>query len=148
MKQGVFFIYLAACLVAIQGCSGPGYRSATPYRQKYETQQETGYSEAEEDMASRRSGGSVVMRIRAQAWQLMEDGELDAASQSIERGLRIAPKDEFLWSQLAQVRLEQQDYEQARYLAAKSSDLAGRNVSLISKNREIILEADRLSLQQ
>ncbi len=148
MKQMVIFFFLAFCLAVIQGCSVPGYRSATPYRQKYETPLKTFHSGAEGGWAARRPGGAVVTKIQEQAWQLMEMGEFAAASQRIERGLRIAPKDEFLWSQLAQVRLEQQDYEQARYLAAKSSDLAGRNVSLISKNREIILEADRLSSQQ
>ena len=70
-------------------------------------------------------------------------GRLDLASATLERGLRIAPKDAILWSQLAEVKLQQQRYQQARSLAAKSNSLAGSHIDIVQKNQWIIEEARR-----
>ncbi len=146
MKQKILISFLVIiCLAVVQGCSG--HRSPTPYRQKYDSRTDVPPG-VPEGLLDTRPRESVVVKIRKQARQLIEDGELDAASQTIERGLRIAPKDEFLWSQLAVVRLGQRNYQQARSLAAKSIDLAGRNSALVSRNREIIQEAEEFSLRQ
>ena len=80
---------------------------------------------------------SVAADISYQASQLMQKGNLEAAAQTLERGLRIAPKDAYLWSQLATVRLQQRRYGQAQSLAAKSSSLAQGNTSLRYKNQVI-----------
>ena len=87
-------------------------------------------------------GNLVVQGISDQANQLIRKGELDAAAQTIERGLRIAPKEALLWSQLATVRLKQRRYGQAQSLAAKSSSLAPGNAALVSEN-QIIIESAR-----
>jgi len=51
-------------------------------------------------------------------------GDLDAATVSLERALRIAPDDALLWQRLAEVRLAQQRYPLVVQLAAKSNALA------------------------
>lgn len=87
------------------------------------------------------STNPTVQNIKNQAIQLRNKGQLEAAAQTLERGLRIAPKDASLWSQLASVRLKQRQYGQAQSLAHKSNTLARGNRSLIQKNQNIILEA-------
>jgi Flp pilus assembly protein TadD len=82
-----------------------------------------------------------VQNIKNQAIQLRNKGQLEAAAQTLERGLRIAPKDASLWSQLAAVRLQQRQYGQAQSMAHKSNNLARGNRALIQKNQNIILEA-------
>ena len=81
--------------------------------------------------------------IRQQAGLQMQKGRLTAAAQTLERGLRIAPKDALLWSDLAAVRLQQHRYGQAQSLAAKSINLAGGDGTLIRRNQRIIEEAQR-----
>ncbi|WP_244887816.1 tetratricopeptide repeat protein [Ectothiorhodospira mobilis] len=71
-------------------------------------------------------------------------GDLDAAAASLERGLRIAPRDPRLWQRLAQVRLEQGDARQAEELARRSLGLSGANTALRIRNWEIVAQARRL----
>src|SRR6185437_17099055 len=48
-------------------------------------------------------------------------GRLPNAVASLERALRIEPRNPRLWQQLAQVRLQQGDYAQAESLAQRSN---------------------------
>ena len=76
-----------------------------------------------------------------QAAEKSRQGNYDLAASIIERGLRIAPKDAMLWSELAEIRLRQQQYQQARSLATKSNSLAGTKGAVVEKNRWIIQES-------
>ncbi len=76
-----------------------------------------------------------------QAATQVRQGRLDLAAATLERGLRIAPKDAMLWSQLAEVKLQQHHYQQARSLAEKSNSLAGSYPGIEEKNQQIIEEA-------
>ncbi|MBU0961987.1 MAG: tetratricopeptide repeat protein [Proteobacteria bacterium] len=76
-----------------------------------------------------------------QATAQIRQGRLDLAAATLERGLRIAPKDAMLWSQLAEVKLQQHQYQQARSLAEKSNSLAGSSRGIVQKNEQIIAEA-------
>ncbi len=71
-------------------------------------------------------------------------GNLDGAAASLERALRIEPRNARLWSELAAVRLQQQQAQQAEQLAAKSNALAPRDTLLQQSNWRIIAEARRL----
>jgi hypothetical protein len=59
----------------------------------------------------------------------------------LERGLRAAPKEAMLWTQMAEIKLQQQQYAQARALAAKSNSLAGTDTIITRKNHWIIQES-------
>ena len=48
-----------------------------------------------------------------------------AAAASIERALRIEPRNPRLWQELARVRLKQGQYAQAENVAARSNSWAG-----------------------
>lgn len=68
-------------------------------------------------------------------------GRLPNAAASLERALRIEPRNARLWHELAQVRLRQRDYSQAESLAARSNTLAGSDPDLRKANERLIEEA-------
>lgn len=87
------------------------------------------------------SGNPVVVSLLEQADSLAASGQLDRAAASVERGLRIAPKDASLWQKLARIRLEQGEYHQAESLAKKSMALARGRPGMIADNWKIIASA-------
>jgi predicted Zn-dependent protease len=66
---------------------------------------------------------------------------MEAAGASLERALRIEPRNPVLWQELARVRLDQGQYRQAENLAAKSNALAGDDKRLRPENWRIIGQA-------
>lgn len=68
-------------------------------------------------------------------------GRLPNAAATLERALRIEPRNARLWHDLAQVRLRQRDYAQAESLAARSNTLAGSDSDLRAANQRLIEEA-------
>jgi hypothetical protein len=68
-------------------------------------------------------------------------GRLANAAASLERALRIEPRNARLWHELAQVRLRQRDYAQAASLASRSNTLAGSDAELRAANQRLIEEA-------
>ena len=74
----------------------------------------------------------------------MEAGRLSNAAASLERALRIEPRNPRLWQELARVRLQQGDFAQAESLAARSNSFAGGDSGLRAENQRII-EAARAS---
>jgi cytochrome c-type biogenesis protein CcmH/NrfG len=91
---------------------------------------------------------TISANFSRQAEQQAREGRPDLAAATLERGLRAAPKDAKLWSQLAEIKLQQQHYLQARSLAAKSNSLAGSNTSIVQKNHWIIEESLRKASDQ
>jgi tetratricopeptide (TPR) repeat protein len=77
---------------------------------------------------------ALLQKSRSQA----AAGQWEAASASLERALRIEPRNPVLWQKLARVRLDQGDYPQAENLAAKSNSLAGSDQRLRAENWRII----------
>ena len=68
-------------------------------------------------------------------------GKLPSAAASLERALRIEPRNPRLWQQLARVRLQQGDFSQAESLAARSNSFAGSDSTLRAENQRIIDDA-------
>lgn len=90
----------------------------------------------------------IATNFSRQAAEQINQGRPDLAAATLERGLRAAPKDAMLWSQLAEVQLQQENYLQARSLAAKSNSLAGTNTAIVKKNHEIIEESLKRAAEQ
>ena len=84
---------------------------------------------------------TAVMALLDTAGQQSRAGKLDTAAATLERALRLEPRNPELWTRLAEVRIQQGEYEQAASLAAKSNNLAGSNAALISRNQGIIEQA-------
>jgi len=68
-------------------------------------------------------------------------GRLPNAAATLERALRIEPRNARLWHDLAQVRFRQRDYAQAESLAARSNTLAGNDTDLRAANQRLIDDA-------
>ena len=68
-------------------------------------------------------------------------GRLAKAGASLERALRIEPRNPRLWHELARVRLKQADYAQAESVAARSNSWAASDNYLRAENWRLIGEA-------
>jgi predicted Zn-dependent protease len=68
-------------------------------------------------------------------------GRLPNAAASLERALRIEPRNPRLWQELARVRLKQGQYAQAENVAARSNSFAGSDSALRAENWRVIAEA-------
>ena len=68
-------------------------------------------------------------------------GRLANAAASLERGLRIEPRNPRLWHELARVRLLQGDRAQAETLATRSNTYAAGDAELRAANERLIQES-------
>jgi len=75
----------------------------------------------------------------AQVW--LDKGQYVKAVATLERALRIKPRNPGIWAQLAQVRYSQQQYSQAESLALRSNQYAGSDDNLKRHNWELIANA-------
>jgi predicted Zn-dependent protease len=82
-----------------------------------------------------------VVALLGQAEKQANSGDLDAAAASLERAIRIEPRNPLLWYHLATVRLAQQEAAQAEQLAVKSNSLAAGNRLQQSRNWRLIAKA-------
>ena len=80
---------------------------------------------------------SLVNTARADA----AAGRLTNAAASLERALRIEPRNPRLWQELARVRMQQGDYAQAESVAARSNSWAGNDGRLRAENWRLIAQA-------
>lgn len=83
----------------------------------------------------------AVLALLDRADQQYAARDLDAAAGSLERALRIEPRNPRLWHRLAAVRLDQGQLDQAVQLAAKSNSLAGYDRGLQARNWRLIASA-------
>jgi predicted Zn-dependent protease len=68
-------------------------------------------------------------------------GKLSTAAASIERALRIEPRNPRLWQELARVRLQQTQFTQAENMAARSNTFAGSDNAVRAENWRLIAQA-------
>ena len=88
-----------------------------------------------------REGNQAVTALLDSADKYVKSNQLDKAGASLERALRIEPRNAGIWHDLAQIRLHQGQYQQAESLASKSNSLAGSNRALQSRNWKLIASA-------
>ena len=68
-------------------------------------------------------------------------GRLPNAAATLERALRIEPRNPRLWQELARVRLMQGEYAQAESVAARSNSWAGSDNTLRVENWRLIAQS-------
>lgn len=85
----------------------------------------------------------AVVALIDTAEQQANSGDLEAAAASLERAIRIDPRNPVLWYHLATVRLAQGDSQAAEQLAVKSNSLASGNAVQQSRNWKLIARARR-----
>ena len=83
----------------------------------------------------------VVRRLMASASTAMDNGDTTSAVNSLERALRIEPRNAVLWNRLAKVRFRQENWQQAIQLASRSNTLTGDNPGLRRDNWNLIANA-------
>ena len=76
----------------------------------------------------------AVKELTAQAVVAERAGELDKASGYLERALRIEPRDPQLLQQMAEIKLQTADYQQALSFAERSYDIGPRVGEICSRN--------------
>lgn len=87
------------------------------------------------------SGNRAVVALVERAHQEASSGRRESAGASLERALRIEPRNARLWHELARLRLVQGQYAQAVSLAQKSNSLAIRERALQALNWHLIADA-------
>lgn len=87
------------------------------------------------------SQNTAVLALLDRAHHDSDVGRRDVAGASLERALRIEPRNPWLWHELAKLRLAQGEYAQAVSLAQKSNSFARRDRSLQSRNWRLIGDA-------
>ncbi len=70
---------------------------------------------------------SAVKSLLDDAKTYYETKQYEQAAASLERAIRIKPRNPIIWHDLAGVRLAQEDWKRAANLAQKSNALAGKN---------------------
>jgi Flp pilus assembly protein TadD len=76
----------------------------------------------------------AVKELLKQAEQAESVGDFDNAAVSIERALRIQPRDPELLQRMAEVQLQKKDYQQALNFASRSYDSGPRVGELCNRN--------------
>lgn len=102
---------------------------------------ETGYSRqpvapariTEQAPANKPSSITVLSLLQTAEGQ-ERAGNMAGAAATLERSLRIQPRNAVLWHRLANIRYRQGQYARANSLAGKSNSLAGNNSSLRRNN--------------
>jgi len=76
----------------------------------------------------------VVRNLVKKSQTQSNEGDFDNAANSLERALRIEPRNAMLWNRLADIRYLQKLWSKSIQLAAKSNTLAGQNRELRREN--------------
>ncbi|MGE5757544.1 MAG: tetratricopeptide repeat protein [Sideroxydans sp.] len=84
------------------------------------------------------SGNPAIIALLDRARLDAQAGKREEAGASLERALRIEPRNAWLWNELAQLRLAQGQYAQAITVAQKSISFAGRDRRLQAVNWRVI----------
>jgi predicted Zn-dependent protease len=84
------------------------------------------------------SGNKAIIALLDRSQLDNKAGNREAAGASLERALRIEPRNAWVWLELAQLRLAQGQYAQAITLARKSISFAGRERRLQALNWQVI----------
>lgn len=131
--QGKRGLAVSLCLV-LSGCAGvttePGTAPGAPV---VEGSVQAGSSQGAESPA--------VVALLDQAENLRAGGQLERSVSTVERALRIEPRNPRLWYRLAELRLAMNMPQRAEQLAMKSKALAVANPALVEQSWRLIAQA-------
>lgn len=129
---------VCACLAAA-GCAGIALQEP---EQPFDT---TGLAAPVIDQSVSRSGRAeatpAVVALLDQAEAQRTEGQLDRSVATVERALRIEPRNPRLWLRLSELRLAMAMPERAEQLAMKAKALAVANPVVIERSWRVIAQA-------
>jgi cytochrome c-type biogenesis protein CcmH/NrfG len=114
-------------LILISACAAPGPEQPAPVEEPAAT--------------TTKPENIAVAGLMDTARADVAANRLGSAAATLERALRIEPRNPRLWHELARVRLRQGDYAQAESTAQRSNAWAGADSELRAANRRIIEDA-------
>jgi predicted Zn-dependent protease len=120
-----------ALLVLVSGCAAVPPPEGVPADEPPPPQVE----------APKPSENIAVAGLMTNARADIEANRLGSAAATIERALRLEPRNPRLWHELARVRLKQGEYAQAESTAARSNTWAGSDAELRAANQRLIEQA-------
>jgi tetratricopeptide (TPR) repeat protein len=85
--------------------------------------------------------GAAVRSLLQQAEDSRRAGQFEAAAASLERAVRIEPRNAFVWSQLAANYIDIGNYDQAEAIAQRANSLASGNPYVEIANWNVIAAA-------
>lgn len=154
MINRVCLLFISALPLLLAGCASvttqPPAKSATPEAIHQSTMpqgaisQETITQQPGESITIEplpkpvESSNQAVIALLDKARLDTGAGQREAAGASLERALRIEPRNAWLWHELAQLRLTQGQYAQAIAIAQKSISFAARERPLQALNWRVI----------
>ncbi|MCY4362793.1 MAG: tetratricopeptide repeat protein [Gammaproteobacteria bacterium] len=94
-------------------------------------------------LPDRVSDNPAVLALMDETDYRLGEGDAEAAASSVERALRLEPKNPWLWHRLAVLRLQQGHWRQAAALAEKSNSLSLRHPELRKANAGLIERAGK-----
>ena len=89
------------------------------------------------------SDNPAVLALLDETDDRLGEGDAEGAASSVERALRMEPKNPWLWHRLAVLRLQQGHWRQAAALAEKSNSLSIRYPELRKANAGLIERAGK-----
>lgn len=140
MKNRFGWFFVLVWLLLLAGCAGVATQPSTTPAPPAAQQPGEGTIIAPLPKSAM-SGNRAVIALLDRAQTDNESGQHEAAGASLERALRIEPRNPWLWLELAQVRLAQGQYAQAITLAGKSNSFAGRQSRVQAENWQVIGQA-------
>jgi predicted Zn-dependent protease len=143
LKNRFAWYFVAAWLLLLAGCAGVATQPPAALAPSAPQQPGAGIAPAplKPVPSSAMSGNKAVIALLDRAQTDTDSGQHDAAGASLERALRIEPRNPWLWLALAQVRLAQGQYAQAITLAGKSNSFAGHQHRVQVENWQVIGKA-------
>jgi predicted Zn-dependent protease len=136
LKNIFSWFFIAAWLSLLAGCSSVATSPAPS-----EAQQPGEATVIAPVPKSVMSDNKAVIALLDRAQTDNDAGQREAAGASLERALRIEPRNAWLWLELAQLRLAQGQYAQAITLAGKSNSFAGHQPRVQAENWQVIGKA-------
>ncbi len=135
---------LVLLLAGLAACTGPApVRPEPPATVPAETQDTPAEVQEQVREPARRESAGVqvhplqnpaVKAMLAEAGQAESQGDYDRAAGSLERAMRIQPRDPEVLQAMAEIQLHKQDYEQALNFATRSYDDGARVGEICSRN--------------
>lgn len=148
MKIRFVLIFIAAWLLLLAGCTSVTTPPETQVTTTsalttapFEVHPGGAADIAEAETKPVMSANPAVLALLDRAELDSKAGKREAEGASLERALRIEPRNPWLWLQLAQVRLTQGQYAQAITLARKANSFGSRQPRLQSESWRVIGQA-------
>jgi len=136
LKNKFARFFIASWLLLLAGCAGVATTPAPS-----EVQQPGEATVIVPVPKSAMSDNKAVIALLDRAQTDNDAGQREAAGASLERALRIEPRNAWLWLELARLRLTQGQYAQAITLAGKSNSFAGHQPRVQAENWQVIGQA-------